>query len=221
MIWDGDTYREAVVQYLKRTGADVADRACYQFGIFTGTTFVFIYQMFRKYGIPVKKILAFDSFEGLPDEAPGVQKHPVWQKNEFNAKYIFQNQNTHAIIDQIMCKLPDTGIPVDWFEGYFSDVLTDAWLDKEMPLPAFWVDIDVDLYISARQVLDFMLAHRLIVPGTIISYDDWGGTEEYKGGESLAHKEMCEKYAMECECIHRVANGEHVQIAFVVTKVRQ
>ena len=54
------------------------------------------------------------------------------------------------------------------------------------PKPAFWVDLDVDLYISTVQVLDFMFKNHLIVPTTLVSFDDWGATKEFEGGESLA-----------------------------------
>jgi len=73
--------------------------------------------------------------------------------------------------------------------------------------PAFWVDIDVDLYISTIQILDFMFQNKLIVPETLVSFDDWAGTEEYKGGESLAWKEMCEKYSVSVKDILSVKYG--------------
>ena len=218
-MWDGDTYRQSVVQYLKNNKVDISGKACYQFGIFTGTTFIFIYEMFRKYGLDVGRILALDSFDGLPDETPGIEKNPIWQRREFSSKYIFNNENTAQIIDQIMSKLPDQDIPVEWHEGFYSDVLTDEWVEKLKPLPAFWVDLDVDLYKSTIDVLDFMVPKKLIIPGTVISYDDWGGTEEFKGGESLAHKEMAEKYLLELECIHTQYNPPHVQKAFVVKSI--
>lgn len=39
--------------------------------------------------------------------------------------------------------------------------------------PAKIVDVDVDLTMSTFQVLDWMFGNRLILPGTVIGYDDW------------------------------------------------
>lgn len=219
MAWDGDTYREAVVKYLVNHKVFIRGKWNYQFGIFRGTTLIFIYEMFRKYGLIPEKILAFDSFDGLPDETPGVQKNPVWQRREFSAKYVFGTDSTREIVEKIENQLPDRDIPIQWFEGFFSDVLNDMWMKSVRPKPAFWVDLDVDLYRSTIDVLDFMFKHKLIIPGTILSADDWGGTEEYMGGESLAFKEMSEKYAVVLEEIHSYTNLPHVQKAFIVTSI--
>jgi hypothetical protein len=59
------------------------------------------------------------------------------------------------------------------------------------------VDIDVDLYSSTITVLDFMFRNNLIGKGTLLFYDDWGGSKGFEtlsSGESRAHKEMLEKY---------------------------
>jgi hypothetical protein len=220
--WTGDTYRQQCVDYIIKSGMAMAihDKWNYQFGIFTGTTLQHIYRLFRKYAIPVEKILAFDSFEGLPEETPGISRNPIWQKHEFNMRYTFRTDDDNEIIRRIEAELPDRAIPIEWHKGYFCDVLTDAFMATN-PLPAFWVDLDVDLYRSALDVLDFMFKHHLIVPGTLLSYDDWGGTEEFKGGESLAHKEMCEKYGVTCKDVHthRSDNREHCQKVFQVEGV--
>jgi len=168
----------------------------------------------------VERILAFDSFEGLPEELPGVEKRPIWQKNEFNMRYVFKTTDDNEIIRRIEAELPDHDIPIDWHKGYFCDVLTPRFMETN-PRPAFWVDLDVDLYRSALDVLGFMFENQLIGPGCLLSYDDWGGTAEYKGGESLAHKEMCEKYRAKCRDvhIHQSDNGEHCQRVFLVESI--
>ena len=55
-------------------------------------------------------------------------------------------------------------------------------------LPALYLQIDCDLYVSAYQALDWMLANKLVVAGTIIGYDDW--TTGGEGGEAQAHHEV-------------------------------
>ena len=84
--------------------------------------------------------------------------------------------------------------------------------------PAAYVDIDVDLYKSTVLALDFLFRNKLIQVGTLIGYHDWGGLEEFTGGESLAHKELTEKYGVVCEEIFRQGEGLHVQKIFRVVK---
>lgn len=218
MAWDGDTYRQEVVKYIKEKNVDISNKWNYQYGIFIGTTLIFIYEMFNKYNIIPEKILAFDSFDGLPNEKENIPKNPIWQKREFSMKYTFKTDNTAEIIASIENQLPDKKIPIQWFEGFFSEVLTPAFMIAN-PKPAFWVDLDVDLYISTYEVLDFMLKNKLIIKDTIVSYDDWGGTEEYKGGESLAHKEIAEKYGVGFEEIHSYTKRPHIQKVFIVKSV--
>ena len=64
-------------------------------------------------------------------------------------------------------------------------------------LPALYVDIDCDLYSAAVTVLEFMFSSGLIVPGTVLGYDDWasGG----KSGEQAAHAQAVEKYRVVTE----------------------
>ena len=72
--------------------------------------------------------------------------------------------------------------------------------------------IDVDLHCSTQTVLNWMLDNNLIAKGTIIYFDDWGSTEEYKGGESMAWKEACEKFGIEySEMYSRQVGGRNSQ----------
>jgi hypothetical protein len=233
MAWTGDTYRQACVEYILKNNIFVPGKANYQFGIYSGTTLKFIYYLFLKYDIPCQKILAFDSFEGLPEEARGIEKSDEWDKGVYSMKAMFQQDDPQKIIDKIMERVSihddalesTRKIPIEWHVGFFADVLNADFMAGG-PLPAFWVDLDVDMYISAVQVLDFMLKNQLIQVDTVLSFDDWGGTEEYRGGESLAFKEMCEKYKMFAECFHtyegvdkRDANRHHCQKAFIVRSI--
>lgn len=79
-------------------------------------------------------------------------------------------------------------------QGWFSETLRPELVEIGVFQPAAYVDIDADLYNSTMDVLDFMFEHRLIRPGTLIGYDDWGDTDFWTAGESRAHKEIVEKY---------------------------
>ena len=60
--------------------------------------------------------------------------------------------------------------------------------------PALYVEIDCDLYSSTSLALEWLLANRLIVPGTLLGYDDLvsGG----RGGEARAHREMVARHGL-------------------------
>ena len=66
---------------------------------------------------------------------------------------------------------------------------------------ALWQDVDI--YISAYQCLDWMLANKLIIESTIVRYDDWPdpnssdvNSHNYAAeyGEARAHREITKKY---------------------------
>ena len=109
--------------------------------------------------------------------------------------------------------------------------------------PALYVDIDVDIYISSYQALDWLCKHKLIRRGTIIGYDDWlwglPGFKAHHGastvpgpakdgintwrlssldGEARAHEEvLVANYGLKFKQLHDAA-GQGGS-AFIVTKV--
>jgi hypothetical protein len=82
--------------------------------------------------------------------------------------------------------------------------------------PASFVDIDVDLHLSTVEVLTWMLDNNLIIPKTIIYFDDWGSTKEYEGGESLAWKQTINRYDIDYKEIYSHTIGESVLKAMEV-----
>ena len=64
--------------------------------------------------------------------------------------------------------------------------------------------------ISTLQALRWMLRHQLIVPGTLVRYDDWPGDLAAKGGEhgalwgqSLAHIQATRRFRVEWRRVSR------------------
>jgi hypothetical protein len=78
--------------------------------------------------------------------------------------------------------------------GWFDHTLRREDVENGTLRPAIDIDCDVDLYRSTRDALEFMFAHRLIRPGTLLGYDDWGDTELWTAGESRAHREVTDRY---------------------------
>lgn len=80
------------------------------------------------------------------------------------------------------------------------------------------VDLDVDLKSSTTQALDWMATHQLIVPGTLLYYDDWHASGP--GGVRYAHhKILRKKFGMEMRRIGTDADfaGAKVRMFEMVT----
>lgn len=76
----------------------------------------------------------------------------------------------------------------------FDKTLTPSLVAERDMAPALYVDIDCDLYSSSVTVLEWLFENKLIVPGTIIWYDDIAAGGGYSGGEGLVHRQAVRKY---------------------------
>lgn len=207
-------YRTWILDYIKENNIDVSSFDMYQFGIYSGNTYVYIFEEMANRNIMPNKVWGFDSFEGLPNA------EARWKKGQFNAKEFHKNDNIESIIKSILDRVtPIQAERTKMIPGFFKDVLTTELAGQGMK-QASWIDVDVDVYSSTVELLDFMVSNNLVRVGTIISYDDWSGTEEYKGGESLAHKEFCENHGIKCkEIFCKIMGGRMLNKVFEVEKI--
>ena len=77
-------------------------------------------------------------------------------------------------------------------QGFYNESLPNlrAHLRSRMQ-PAMLVDLDCDLYESTIQAMEFLLAHRLLVQGTVVYFDDWRKSGE---GMKKAHRELSRRH---------------------------
>ena len=145
-------------------------------------------------------IWGFDSFAGLPDENVqlGNRHHTLFRQGNYRADPRVQLQKA----------VPN----VKFVAGFYNVSLSRPGLVSEKAMqPAKYVDIDVDLYVSTKDVLDFLFSNRLARVGTVIAYDDfWSHTCTHNApksrsplldGEGLAHKQAALKYGINFACI--------------------
>jgi hypothetical protein len=109
-------------------------------------------------------------------------------------------------------------------DGWFNETLTPEFsksLDQKIGL----LHIDCDIYTSAYDALDFCFKNNLMESGSVIMYDDWGGYleklgpgHEFEAGEGLAHKEIMEKYGIECDFKDKRIICDGYEIAVFVVK---
>lgn len=115
-----------------------------EFGVFKGVT---INRLAKK--LPDRKIIGFDSFEGLPEDWDMGQK--------FTKKEAFDRGG-------VMPEVPEN---VELVKGFFDEVLPEY--KKKLGKIGF-LHADADLYSSTKTVLDEL--NHLIIPGTIIRFDE-------------------------------------------------
>ena len=154
----------------------------YEFGVYRGETTVLIEHLLYGYQFTYKNLWGFDAFEGLPQEAPGVDKFFYYAEGVFGEE------------DKSLYPLRPNGA---YIRGWFSD-LTPEHVKIHNMAPAGFIHIDGDLYISCIQALTFMLENNLVRPGTIIAFDEFKSTPNlHTGGESKAWFELCKKYKIQ------------------------
>ena len=62
--------------------------------------------------------------------------------------------------------------------------------------PAWFIDVNCDLYVSTKQALGWIFQNNLARHGTLILYDDWQNTP-FGEGESLAHMEIANEFKVD------------------------
>jgi len=126
----------------------------------------------------------------------------AWLPGAFSAADQFDASTYGEVRQKINEYLgPEFAAKTRLIKGFFSDSLTPTLKAERKMKPALIVDCDVDLYISAYECLDWMLANGLIVAGTIVYYDDVSVVKE-EAGELRAHNELTEKYDVRWRKLH-------------------
>lgn len=173
---------------VEKKQSNVRDYDLYEFGVYTGKGIgQKLNYLNAAIGVKPHHVWAFDSFEGLPvtEDNPGSGYLDVrsihdslrdWNATE---KYVLENigfENTTLI------------------KGFYNESLNVELVERHHMRPAWWVNIDCDLYISTFQALDWMFKNKLMRPGTIVYYDDLQTQTKERNAEVKAHREITAKY---------------------------
>ncbi len=204
-------WRQLVPWYLARFESSKNPGPLYCFGVAHGGTVLELLNGFHPRNMQVPHMHLFDSFEGLPAEQTGIAKPPVWEPGAFAGS----RENFDKKMQTL--DLPRDNYSV--YEGWFKDTLEARLVDDGTFKPAAYVDIDADLYNSTMDILDFMFAQKLIRPGTLIGYDDWGDSDLWTAGESRAHKEVMAKYGVQCAQLFSWGEPPLIKKLFLVVAI--
>jgi hypothetical protein len=210
------SWRSIVKHYIEPNG-DI-----YEFGVFTGGSIEFLIKDLDSVAIPIRKIFGFDSFEGIPEEKLDKLNRDEWKVGFCSAAKTL-NCTKEKAIRYVEERLSPLHSNICLIPGFWDAVLVDELVSRYNMKPASYIDIDGDIYSSAILSLDFMFRNKLVIPGTLIGYDDWGGTmtehKEFEAGESKAHKEMMEKYNVVAKQLYKVGQPPHIQTLFRVKSI--
>jgi hypothetical protein len=193
---------------------EVEKKDIYHYGIWRGGSLVFFDKYMDYINMRPHYSYGFDSFTGFPAETDGVAIHKAWTVGKFSTHQYYEEQDVNVIMEYLYSQVSDN---VKIFPGYFKDVFNHLQIAPFRP--ACLVDIDCDLHSSTTDVLEFMTKNNLLVKGTLLVYDDWGGVKEYAGGESLAHKEWTEKYKIQCDEIFTIGKKPNIQKVFEIRSI--
>jgi hypothetical protein len=132
--------------------------AYYEFGLFKGFSFWFAEQISKDYAGENFSLYGFDSFEGLPQ-----------------SKVDFDLEGNYAVSQEfVTSKLTEHGTDfkrAKLFKGFYSKEHFTLLRKKEKFFPVSIAVIDVDLYESCIEVLNFLKDY--LVAGSIILFDDY------------------------------------------------
>ncbi len=187
-----------------------------ELGTASGNTLCAILNMLVSQNKIPKQVIAFDSWEGLPVEDPDTPRQSDWHPSAFNLLYENQNnkklskkattpEEAFQLLLDRFAEYESYGINIQLVKGFYEKTLNEGTLEIYKIKPATFVNIDCDLYISAKQALEFLFKNDLLAEDCIVRYDDWDmiGLREGEAGESKAHNEMVQKYRVSFELIEK------------------
>ena len=186
----------------------------YQFGV--PTEMQAIIELLRLHNVASNYTAywGFDSFQGLPREQDGVPFPLQWKEGQYSAglelspqfwteysadgshKFVPKGQSSAGlkpseVVQFYAEKLSAQTNRIKLVSGFYNESIPRVLHELK---PAIYIDINCDLYISTMDALVPLFSRRLVLPGTIISYDDWFLHPTVAGGEIKAHLDVTNRF---------------------------
>lgn len=172
-----------------------------EFGVFSGNTMNRLINGAANAKNPFIEVYGFDSFIGLPKENPNVWNNPEWPEGAFSLCKDFNLNSIEEALTFVKNNVERKDINL--IPGFFKESLTEE-IGRKLSNTCSYLHIDVDIYTSSKQVLNFIFDYKIAKPFSIFRFDDWNSTPEYQGGNSLAYLEICRKHR---PIFHRISNN--------------
>jgi hypothetical protein len=230
MSWRSSLLDIAINDFNTFEKEELVNYDVYQFGVFNGGSMKEIASILNKHKIEVNTFYGFDVFTGMPKETAEPIFQDSWNPDifpdEFNVLKYMNLDTSDDCANYIQQEVHNifTGRNNQSKVSVIAGLVEETLPNQKDLKPAFYVDFDLDIYSPTKYAFDYLMENNLIVPGTLVGYDDWGGTpgfEEFKDGESRAHKEILDKWGISMTKLYQ--NGyeyPHVQTLWVVNAVK-
>lgn len=165
----------------------------YEFGVLEGTGTNYSMQQLQQAGMSPHHLFGFDSFQGLPS------RDIKFKAGDWNSKArIEQKSGTHnlTVADVIVSVQQNIEFPrVTLVPGFYNESLKPKLASQHRMRPAFWVNMDADLYTSTMAAFEWLFSNQLMRAGTFVYYDDvWYYPNN--SGEAKAHADISQKYGL-------------------------
>jgi hypothetical protein len=153
------------------------DGDIYQFGVWDGFSMQVLGSLVRH--LPTKnyaRFFGFDVFTGMPTESnePDKQRDTPGTFNLLKHYGVCELKGAISMLHSDISANMSGNSELIIIPGLVEQTLNDELVAKHQLKPAFYVDMDMDIYSPTKYVLNFMLEKKLIVEGTILGFDDWG-----------------------------------------------
>lgn len=168
--------------------ACTVDGLILEMGVFNGDTLRVIKEVFDE------KVYGFDSWEGLPEDEADVPRIGSFMKGCFKVQKIPEEDEKTVLVG-----------------GWFKDTL--PIFARSHPQPIKFLHVDSDNYNSAKDIFN-NLGH-LIVPGTVILFDEFKVYEGWRLREYRAFKEFIKSTPFSYKYIVRCGNNERVALQII------
>jgi hypothetical protein len=144
-------HSEEIVDYLPlmRDGADF-----HEYGCASLSTMKRALNVFKTHNKPIGRVFGFDSWLGLPDTKHEEWFHRDWMPGSFCGLKEF---GVNTIEELLPLLHKEVGDDVIFVNGWYKDTLNKETAEKYKMAQAGYVNIDVDLYSSTKEVLNFLL----------------------------------------------------------------
>ena len=205
-----------MIDAAKEFWTDRNDLVVFEFGVYIGSYLeIFVEQnIYAQY-------FGFDSFEGLPKEQEDVPIGPRYHREGgYNAVVDLGVNTPEEAMDLLYNKHGDKGCNITLIKKWYSDLTSGDVVTYNIP-KAHCIHVDVDLYISTKQMWKFLIENNLLEEGCIITYDDLYTDEHLQTlfnegrmdldslnycskdlGENLAHTEVEREYDYQFKRLH-------------------
>ena len=228
----------------KRSPQECRRRDVYEFGVFSGRALKAMAMFFATANMEVGEIWGFDSFQGIPQDAPpslhATERGPRgrwadiisrggFAQGEFNLAAKLGAHGVQGAVARVAEYVNVTRPPmaagsrVHLIQGFYNESLTPTLVRERGMAPALYVDMDMDIYKSAFEVLDWLCVNKLMAKGTVLGYDDFNygltnfSRDGWLDGESRAHREIEDKWGLKVTVMHgAIIWGSGSGWAFVV-----